>query len=272
MPNRCLVLAYHAANVNGVDYATNDHVALAADLQTISDAGWRLATLEEVVRRGLDEPEGDERLIALSCDDGISLDYHDFDHPAHGQQPSLRRIVAEYAQANLDQTVELTCFVIASAEARAQLDEKDFMSLGLWPDAWWEPATRDGLLRIENHSWDHNHPSVDPTAQKDQHKGRFEPIDSFAECEAEIAQSQDYIAQRSGRRPQYFAYPWGQASDYLRTEYLPNNAKRLGLQAAFGCDPGLINARSDRWMLPRSVCGQQWSSSEELAALLRGYA
>ncbi len=265
-----LVLAYHAANVTGNDYASNDHLALAADLRTIVDAGWRLAPLQEVVEKGLGGL-GNERLVALTCDDGISLDYHDFDHPSFGPQPSLRRIVSEFAEAHPQHDVELSCFVIASPEAREQLDRKDFMSLGLWPDQWWAEANMSGRLRIENHSWDHNHPSVDPTAQREQSKGRFEPIDTFAECEAEVAQAQDYIAERSGRRPRYFAYPWGQSSDYLRGEYLPENAQRLGLAAAFSCEPGLIVAGSDPWMLPRAVCGEHWRSGDELRALLAGF-
>ena len=264
MPNRGLVLAYHSANVTGTDYASNDHMALTADLRTIAASGWRLCPLSELVEQCLSVNAGNERLVAITCDDGISLDYHDFDHPAHGLQPSFRRILNDFADERPDLDLQLSCFVIASPDAREQLDRKDFLSLGLWPDQWWASANSIGMLQIENHSWDHNHPSVDPTAQRHQRKGRFEPIDDFEQCEAELAQAQDYIAAVSGRRPRYFAYPWGQSSEYLRTEYLPREASRLGLEAAFGCDLGLVTADSDRWMLPRAVCGEHWRSAAQL--------
>ena len=41
-------------------------------------------------------------------------------------------------------------FVIASPQARAELDRKDFLSLNVWHDDWWRPATESGYLTIEN--------------------------------------------------------------------------------------------------------------------------
>ena len=46
---RVPVLAYHAVNIAGNDYANNDHVAFAADLRMIDDLGLRVVPLHWVV-------------------------------------------------------------------------------------------------------------------------------------------------------------------------------------------------------------------------------
>lgn len=273
MPARALILTYHSANVGGRQYAENDHVALAADLPLIAASGWRFASLDEVVEKVLDQAgaASDECLLALTCDDGITLDYRDFEHPIHGPQRSFSNILGDFISGNpgLPHAPHLDCFVIASPEARQQLDTKDFLGLGLWDDQWWAPANQAGLLSIQNHSWDHNHPTVDPTAHKHNRRGSFSGIDTESECAAEIDQASAYIEAVSGRRPRHFAWPWGQASHYARHEYLPQHAAALGLVAAWSCEPGLVQAGSERWFLPRLVCGQHWRSTAELAELLQ---
>ena len=281
MPNQALILTYHSANVSGNAYHDNDHVALAADLPLIAASGWRFATLDEVMSQVVENAStvGDQRLVALTCDDGITLDAVDFDHPAHGPQRCFLGIIKDFMAQQPELLAQagrphLSSFVIASPGAREQFDHKDFLSLGLWGDDWWGPASQSGLMDIESHSWDHNHPSIDPTAHKSNQRGSFLGIDTLVECEAEIRQASAYIAQRTGRAPRHLAYPWGQASDYLRTEYLPRYGAELGLVAAWSCEPQPLIAGTtvDRWYLPRFVCGQHWKSPAELEALLRLHA
>lgn len=274
MPSRALVLTYHSANVNGRDYANNDHLALAADLRTIAASGWRFATLDQVLAQVLEAPDegADTCLVALTCDDGLTLDAEDFDHPAHGPQRSFTGILADFC-ATLPPAApcgrpHLSSFVIASPDARAQFDRKDFLSLNLWHDHWWPLAQASGLMDIESHSWDHNHPSIDPTVQKANQRGDFFCIDTAEECAAEIAQASHYIARRTGRTPRHFAYPWGQASDYLRRTWLPQHGPALGLRAAWSCEPRAVTRSDERWFLPRFVCGQDWRAPAELEALL----
>lgn len=275
MPARALVLTYHSANVSGADHALNDHVALAEDLRVIAASGWRFAALDEVLERVVLAPDGadeDLRLVALTCDDGLTLDARDFDHPAQGPQRGFLGILQDALGCGDWPEVAgrpvLSSFVIASPEARAQFDRKDFLSLGLWDDDWWAPAQATGLMTIESHSWDHNHPSIDPTAHKANQRGSFLDIDTWAECEAELREASAYIHCRTGRAPRHFAYPWGQASDYLRRHYLPEHGPAMGLQAAWSCEPAPVVAGLDRWYLPRYVCGQDWGSAAQLAALL----
>ncbi len=46
---RNIVLTYHSHHVVGADYARNDHVAMAIDLEIIGDAGFRIVSLDAMV-------------------------------------------------------------------------------------------------------------------------------------------------------------------------------------------------------------------------------
>jgi hypothetical protein len=65
-----------------------------------------------------------------------------------------------------------------------------------------------------------------------------------------------------------FAYPYGETNDYLVRDYLPNRIAEHRLRAAFGTDPEPVTRESERWNLPRYVCGHHWRSADALAALL----
>lgn len=265
MSKPALVLCYHSTNVNGHDYAANDHVALRADLMAIAARGLHVVHALDAVR----EPLCDEPRVAITFDDGMILDAIDFEHPSFGHQDSFLRILREHHAATGQRCVAAS-FVIASPAARAELDRKDFLALNVWHDDWWPAAVASGYLTIENHSWDHNHPSLERSVQRDNQRGSFRFIDTEADALAEIAQASDYIEQRCGRRPSLFAYPWGEDNPYLVDEFLPGHALRLGIEGAF------ITSASkpqefDRWRIPRPVCGTDWRSPEEFAALVDRY-
>ena len=162
----------------------------------------------------------------------------------------------------------LTSFVIASASARAQIDRGAMQAQGALNDNWWRAANDSGLLTVESHGWDHNHPTVSPVVQREQRTGDFFAIDTFAECDMHVRAANQLIESRGGRRPQLFAYPWTQASAYLRHEYMPKHAEHNGIIAAFGGQSDYITRDSDRWYLPRFVFGPDWNSAAGLRALL----
>ena len=261
------ILAWHATNVLANTYNGNDQIAFASDLRTLDACDMQIWPLGDALD-ALDEGALPENVVALTADDGSTLDFLPFDHPSCGPQPGLYRILRDFRPSRAHRA-HLSCFAIASPEARATLDRKDYLGLGLWHDDWWREANASGLLSIESHSWDHNHPSVDRTCQRDNQRGDFRAIDTEGECRCEIDRASDYIERRSGRRPRFLAYPWGHASDYLMREYLPRFGDGLGLRAALGCDPEPVTARSYRWNLPRYMCNEHWKSPAELEALLR---
>jgi hypothetical protein len=271
MHQRLPILTWHSINVIDNSYAGNDPLAFASDLRLLDRLGWTIRPLGEALDAmalGRLRP----RTVALTVDDGSILDFEDFDHPTCGPQQSMARILREFgtelAPGSRHQP-HLTAFVIASPEARAELDATDYMSLNVWPDRWWKAANESGLISVESHSWDHNHASLKQTVQHDNRRGDFRWIASEDECRLEVDQASEYIERTSGRRPQFFAYPYGQASDYIRKEYLPRFGPDIGLKAAFACEPEPVTTASDPWYLPRYVCGRDWKSPEDFETLLR---
>lgn len=264
------ILTYHSQNISGPGTRDNDHVALARDLVEITRAGIRIVPLRQLVD-GLDAgsaaPEG---AVCLTFDDGCDFDFRDLDYPGHGPQRSFLGILQDFRDdhgAAAQPGLHATSFVIASEEARQAIDARSLFGRGWISDDWWREAEASGLLAIENHGWDHNHPDLAPDDRK---RGGFTNVDRLEACHVQVELAADAIAERSGRRPQFFAYPFGESSTYIRERYFPERAGTLGCRAALGTDPGHVTAGSDRWNLPRYVCGRDWGSPGELLGLLGG--
>lgn len=267
---RVPVLTYHSNNISGNDYPANDHVALAADLRLIHGCGLRIVPLARVVDVLLGEaPESTvENVVAISFDDGSWFDWHDLDHPTCGPQRGFAGVLRDFA-AETGAGVHATSFVIVSPDARAILDRTCLIGRGWWGDDWWREAQREGLIAIESHSWDHNHATLPQTAQRDQVKGTFRSIDSHADADAEIRQASDWLhVHLAPHRPRLFAYPYGESNDYLLREYLPRFGHEHRLRAAFATEPQPVESSSERWQLPRYVCGQHWREPAQLERLL----
>lgn len=268
---RVAVLTYHSMNISGNRYAENDHVALASDLATIDALGMRVLPLNDVLEwhQGKRRWDTVENGVAITLDDGAWFDFHDLDHPGCGPQRSMFNILRDHA-ATRPGGVHATSFVIASPQARESLDQSCMIGAGWWGDDWWLEADRSGLLEIASHSWDHLHPQLERVAQQDQHKGDFRHVNTEADCRAQFEDSARYISEvLDGKRPRFFAYPWGQASPYAAGEYLPRMQARHGYQAAFTIDDRHVSRDDSRWLLPRYVCGRDWKSPEELERILR---
>lgn len=265
------ILLYHSNNVAGNDYVSNDHVALRDDLATIAALGYEIESLHDIAQWSGGNHHFDDETprVGLSFDDGSAFDFYDLDHPTWGVQRSFLNILRDFAD-DTGRRVHATSFVIAGDGPREELDRTCLAGLGWWGDEWWLEAQESGLMSIENHSWDHNHPTLSQTCQRAQDKGRFDSITTQAECEAEVAQASRYIAQLTGRSPTLFAYPWGQASAYLREAYLPDHANSHGIEAAYaGGEVGYVAADSDQFYLPRMICGHNWRTPQALSHLLR---
>ncbi|MCB1560911.1 MAG: polysaccharide deacetylase family protein [Xanthomonadales bacterium] len=266
---RTVVLTYHSVNINGNDYGSNDHIALLHDLRVIAELGLPVVPLRQVVV-ALDDPASApfERAVALSCDDGSWFDWHDLPHPTWGMQRSFRGILHDHHR-DTGIAAGMSSFVIASPQARADLDRLSLIDKGWWDDSWWPQAATDSLLRIENHSWDHNHEAVSQRVAPNTVPGSFSVIDNFERADRQIHQASDYLNRHCAPwRSTLFAYPYGDSNDYLQREYLPSFQHQHGLRAAFTTEPKPITPTSDRWALGRYVCGFHWNSPDDLRNLL----
>jgi peptidoglycan/xylan/chitin deacetylase (PgdA/CDA1 family) len=265
------ILCYHSCHA-GNEYATDDHIALAEDLRTIYRLGYRVVPLDWIVEVLLGERDPLERSVALTCDDGVDLDWLDADHPTYGRRRSFANIIRDFAaeHGRTEPPVEMTSFVIASADTRKELEVSCLAGLDWWNDTWWRSADESGVMRIESHSFDHVHPQASRVAQREQRKGDFGAVDTFDDCEAQVAAASAYIRERSGRTPRYFAYPYGQASEYLRDTYLPERGPQIRLRAAFSIEHAYVTSESNRWFLPRFTHGtSDTSRPDDLERILR---
>ena len=275
---RIPVLAYHALNAQARDdYGSNDHVALEQDLALIRRLGFKVARLVDIA--GLASSRAPSPLdsgswVGLSFDDGTDHDYFDIvGHEYLGDVKSFYTILKRSAADGGPDWPRPTgtSFVIASPEARTALDRACMAGLGHWRDVWWKDAAESGILEIGNHSWDHAHPSLATIAQRHQRKGTFHGVDNAADAGAQIVQAQEYISRMTGGRAcPLFAYQYGETPDYLVHEYFPRETRRHGMLAAFSTEGEYVTPESNRWSIPRFVCGAHWKTPEGLERILRG--
>jgi peptidoglycan/xylan/chitin deacetylase (PgdA/CDA1 family) len=280
---RSLILTYHSHHMAGPDYAANDHVALCTDLPLIAAAGIRIVSLGELVDRfraeqsGRPLPDNDARCLAITFDDGPEYDAVDYVHPTLGPQRSFLGTMQDFAQSpegNGQAEICATSFVIACPAARKVMEDVTtsgpyHLHPGAMNDNWWSPAIDTGLMAIANHSWDHLHPALDHVAHSRQAKADFTQVDNRADADAQIKEATGYInARTGGRASPFFAYPFGQYNDFLVDDYLPNDRADLGIRAAFTVDGRPLHESDSIWKLPRYSCGYNWTSPEELRAIL----
>lgn len=270
---RVPILTYHGVNIAGNDYGNNDHVAFAADLDAIHARGLSIVPVRHVVDQLLGRATRDlSRCVALTCDDGSNFDYHDLDHPEHGPQKSFYNALLDFRArhgADAQPGLHLTSFVIADPAARDAMDRLCLVGRDWMREDWWLAAQSSGLVDIENHSWDHNHPCLPSPGPAGLARGDFHDVADDAKAQFEIAQAQDYLAPRlAPHATSLFCYPFGHVSEFLRTDWLPRRGPALGLDAAFGDGAAPTTMESDRWNVPRYICGWHWKSPQELAALL----
>jgi peptidoglycan/xylan/chitin deacetylase (PgdA/CDA1 family) len=281
---RALVLVYHSHHMEGADYASNDHVALAADLELIDRAGFRIVSLDELVGRFVDEQQrgrpadgGDALRVALTFDDGPEYDAVDFDHPTLGFQRSFLGILQDFARHRGGEPQSRPCatsFVIASPDARKAMEAatgpgRYYLHRGAMNDRWWSAAIDSGFIAIANHSWDHLHSGLPRVAHSRQAKADFAQVDNERDADAQVGRATRYINERTGgRAAPYFAYPFGQYNAFLTDRYFPVQPSRHGIRAAFTVDGRPLRREDNVFRLPRHSCGYNWTTPAELRRLL----
>lgn len=269
------ILCYHSWTISGSGYEQNDHAALESDLRILAEKGYKILPLTALVGalRGdiYAKQFRGQKLVCLTCDDGNDFDYYDYSSEEWGSIHSFHSILQK-SKAWLPQYLKGprgVSFVIASLGARNALDNTRKNGFKRFGDEWWSECAEKGILGIANHSWDHVHELVDVVRQRENKKGSFFEISSFEDADAQIADAQEYIQGKTNKMSlPYFGYPYGHVPPYLRDEYFPNNAERLGICAAFSTAGKAVKEDSNIWNIPRFVCGDHWKSPEEFIEML----
>ena len=264
------ILTYHSQNIAGDDHGSNDHVALKEDLIALDQAGFKIRALDQLLDR-FDDPEravdsSSSHEVVLTFDDGCDFDVRDITWPGHGEQRSFLGILQDFVEQHgqlAQPELHATIFVIASAQARTIIDSKSLSGQEWISDSWWGEADAHPLLSIGSHGWDHNHPDL-----PGDRRGNFHSVDDHRQCLLQIVHAASAIELKTDRWPTLFAYPFGESSDYIRKEFFPNHTELHDCRAALGTEPGFLSEESDRWNLPRFVCGRDWSSASELLRLI----
>ena len=263
---KAAILTYHSQNVAGHETGNNDHVALAADLDALHAAGAcfvSLPTLIDGLFFGSDLPTG-KPLVCLTFDDGCDFDFHTLDFPGFGEQTVFINIMEDFVRRHgleAQPGLHATSFVIADPDARRLIDRKSLFGKGHMSDSWWTEADRHPMMTIGNHGWDHNHPDLEETSY---HRGGFEAIDTFEYCHQQVVVAAEFIENITGHYPEFFAYPFGESSEYIREVWFPKHQQEHHCKLAVGTEPGPVSTSSNRWNLPRYVCGRDWSTPKEL--------
>jgi len=272
------VLTYHSNNIDGSDYGTNDHIGLAHDLELIHRGGFRVIALDRLVQA---LTSGDwsgvpERSVVLTMDDGSLFDWLDLSHPQWGLQRSMGNILRDFQGVHGKQAqpeLEITSFVIGSPAARDVLDKTCLFGCDWMRDDWWAQAHAEGLVKIANHSWDHRHEFLPDSLRygKPSAYGRFTDLDTPAEADWQIRQTQEYLQSVLGTAPAAaFAYPYGDVPDFVADEYLPAHGESLGLALAMTTEAAPVTPASHRWRVPRYVFRRDWNRPEDLLRILEG--
>ena len=272
---RVAVLCYHSQNIQGHSYALNDHVAFAHDLRTIVERNIPVISIEQLVQhlKGLVLLDHSAAVV-LTCDDGTTLDWFDYQHPEFGFQVSFNNIVRDTLGAQRCDTATsalMTSFVIACPTARRHIDYGCYGAEPLSDDSWWHEAASSGYWSIENHSWNHWHVSLPFQAPVRQPLGQFYTVDNYLQATKQIRQATRLINSKlgaAGQRVRYFAYPYGHAAHYLQHYYLPYYTAQHAIEAAFTTQANFVSEQSSLYALPRFVCGEAWKSPQQFAVLL----
>lgn len=272
------ILAYHTWNKAGCGYGDNDIKALEADLETLFARGYTIVPLASVavwVTGELDGSALPKKPVAISFDDGPNQDW--YDSSACGYLPSVYSVLKRFKDRHPElpaYSPHATVFVIASPVARDS-------GLGFGDEWWWAAQNQsNGLIDVGNHSADHDapwltFPAWDPYLNTHLRIGSiadgnwsrpadFARIDTWGEADVEVYRAALFISGKTGVWPTLFAYPYGQASEYLKHNYFPNNYTLHRTYAAF-CSVGQAATReSDRWCIPRFGHGDlYWKSPQD---------
>lgn len=269
---RVAVLCYHSQNIQGSSYALNDHIAFEHDIKRIIERNIAIISINQLAKHLKGESILNTPIaVVLTCDDGTTLDWLDYEHPEFGHQKSFRKILLNELGENLPRAA-MTSFVIACPTARKHIDQGCYGGAALSSDDWWLEAANCDYWAIENHSWNHMHACLPFRLPHDQPLGQFYTTNNYLRANKQIVQASRLInnkISKAGKTVNFFAYPYGHAGEYLKNYYFPQYRAQHSIEAAFTTTPGFVTMQSNIYALPRFVCGEAWKSPDQFNSILQ---
>ncbi|MDO6746803.1 polysaccharide deacetylase family protein [Gilvimarinus sp. 1_MG-2023] len=266
---RIPVLCYHGMIANTRDYLGNDHIALAQDLDTLKELGFRpISTFDLIQFISHQRSLPADNVFCLTFDDAPPHDFYDYTDPKIGPVPSIKSIL-QASDLFRQHPVPATCFAIASESARRELAQTCMNGERAWGSEWWQTAIDERVFSIGNHSLDHMHDTLTQTAHSTGKKGEFYSVDNYRDADLQIRRAQDELNTLTNQRTaRVFAYPYGHVNRYLAEDYLPNHQDEHQQLAAFSTDGDFAHNDSSIWRIPRFVCGDHWKTPDQLKQIL----
>jgi len=231
--SRPAVLTYHSQQIGGHETSNNDHLALREDLERLHSGGFRIQPLSHLVDWLAGRDVDLAGTVFLSFDDGCDFDVRDLEWPGVGLQRSFLGIMQDFlSKLPPGDTPHLhaTSFVIASREAREQIDAGSLFGKGWISDDWWQQADASRMYSVENHGWDHNHPDLEGDS-----RGNFHTVDNLEQCRHQVVESSQAIEEVTGER-----HPGSRVTPYVSTGFTDSHFFRdLGIPS-YGFDPTVV--------------------------------
>lgn len=283
------ILVYHTTNVqNPCGYSWDTSVALASDLEAMHLRDITVVPVYWLVEWAVGDRDGStlpDRVVGITLDDGLDLDWRDLDiagHDCGSHMKSARTVMLEFKNAHPElpwYSPHASSFVISSPVAR------QYLGAGYYSDDWWYAAQNSGMFEIYNHSADHdiqNFPGYmiyDPSlevvlAVGGQYDGNWNGNGNFQRAglsetvaQGEIVNAANYISGKIGVYPDLFALPFGVTNPGV-VNWLATNQSLHRNYAAFGGTGTYLMRGQNRWDLPRLTHNGHWHSVEEFSALL----
>ena len=255
------IFCYHSQFMDGSDYTSNDHIALKDDLSILKDNGYEPLSLEsaiQIVKEG--QIQRDSKYFCITFVDGSPYDFMS-QKDGYKIYDSFHEILGNSDLFN--SSSKATSFVIVSKRARDQLFKFDVENN-------WFVDNECALIDIGCHSYDHIHQSVSGTDLYHCKQGRFDTIDNYSDAHIQIAMANELLRQiTKNRSVPYFAFPYGQTSEYLIKDYLPKRKGIHGLKAALTTGGTCLNQETLIWKIPRFVFGYHWKNKNDFKYLLK---
>jgi len=301
---KAVVLAYHSwFKIPPCGYLTNSGTALEQDLEIIAQMGFSIVPLHYIVEWAIGERDGSslpDKIVGITFDDGINLDWEDLAGQPCGYLKSFRTILQEFSKRHPEQQwLQASSFVIASPTIRkilADFIEASGILVGYpnlyMSDSWWAEAEMSGLIKIYNHSLDHDHSAItqkmwDPQMNVYMPTSGYATGDwvgrdewyrnnNYAALSRAVVNAGRYIKSKIGVWPDLFATPYNNSNSYLEEVFWPlyqSEHKTIGCfvgSISSDLSGNYISRKSNRWKLPRFAHGTNWRAPEEFINVLQG--